>query len=119
MRGMDAVTGRALEGDAHLAQSIGRILSTPIGTRCMRRDFGSILPELIDQPFNALTRTRMYGAVAVAIGRWEKRLRPTRFTAEQLAPGQIELTVEGYRTDRPTNSFIRLTVPLRSYAAAA
>lgn len=119
MIGMDATTGRVLEGDDHLAQSIGIILSTPLGTRTMRRDFGSALLELIDQPFNALTRMRMFAAIAVALDRWEPRLKLSRCTVRQLdAPSRIEVTVEGVRTDRPQpNSFTRLTLPLQLAAA--
>ena len=75
---MSAATGRAIDGEAHLRQSIADILTTPIGTRVMRRDYGSLLPELIDQPFNGATRVRGYGATATAISRWEPRLRLTR-----------------------------------------
>ena len=50
MIGTHAATGKRLEGNAHLAQSIADILTTPLGTRLMRHDYGSLLPELIDQP---------------------------------------------------------------------
>src|SRR3546814_12586651 len=43
MIGVDRATGQRLDGNDHLAQSIGDILSTPIGTRVMRRDYGSML----------------------------------------------------------------------------
>ncbi|RBI37029.1 baseplate assembly protein, partial [Xanthomonas oryzae pv. oryzae] len=33
MIGVDAITGRVIEGEQHLAQSIACILTTPIGTR--------------------------------------------------------------------------------------
>jgi hypothetical protein len=57
MIGMDAVTGKPMYDTAHLSQSIGDILSTPIGSRVMRRDYGSALFELVDAPGNALTIT--------------------------------------------------------------
>jgi uncharacterized protein len=119
MIGMDRLAGKRLSGDAHLAQSIGTILSTPIGTRVMRRDFGSLLFELIDQPFNAMTRLRMFAATAVALARWEPRIRLTRVTVEQGSePRQVIATIEGTRTDGAApNSFARLTIPL-SFAAA-
>ena len=43
-------TGRlpVLEANAHLNQSIADILTTPIGTRVMRPDYGSNIPRLID-----------------------------------------------------------------------
>lgn len=115
MRGMSADTGRAIEGLKHLQQSIADILTTPIGTRVMRRDYGSLLPELVDQPFNGATRARLYGATASALMRWEPRLRLTRV---QISPGQepgrFTLDLEGRRTDVPGPSeYTRLTVPLR------
>lgn len=53
MNGMDATTGKPLSGDAHLAQSVADILTTPIGSRVMRRSYGSLIPSLIDAPINA------------------------------------------------------------------
>ena len=55
MRGMDANTGRALSGVDHLKQSVRDILTTPIGSRVMRRDYGSRLFDLIDNPGNPET----------------------------------------------------------------
>jgi phage baseplate assembly protein W len=114
MRGMNAVTGKALEGLEHLAQSIACILTTMIGTRVERRDFGSLLPALIDQPFNGATRTRLYGATATALIRWEPRIR---LSSVSITPGtqvgQFILAIEGRRTDAPPASdYTRLTLPL-------
>jgi phage baseplate assembly protein W len=55
MRGIDANTGKALSGLAHLRQSVTDILSTPIGSRVMRREYGSQLFRLIDAPLNRST----------------------------------------------------------------
>ncbi len=52
MRGMSNKTGKELEGIEHLKQSIIDILTTPIGSRIMRREYGSRLFELIDRPIN-------------------------------------------------------------------
>lgn len=111
---MNAATGRPLEGDAHLAQSIADVLMTPIGSRVMRRDYGSLLPELIDQPFNGATRVRLYGAAATALARWEPRLRVTRLAISSAgAAGAFLLELEGRRVDVPAMDFTRLTLPLR------
>ena len=120
MIGMDRVTGKRLEGDAHLVQSIGDILSTPLGTRLARRDYGSLLFELIDAPFNAATRLRLYAATAIALARWEPRIRLSRvaITAGD-SIGEAVIQIEGARTDVATPSnFARLTIPLRLVAAA-
>ena len=115
LNGMHAATGRPLAGDAHLAQSIDDILSTPIGTRCCLRDYGSSLADLIDQPLNGLTRLRVFAATAVALARWEPRLRLTRVAfASAGADGQAVITIDGERTDRPAP--VRLAIPLSIYA---
>lgn len=117
MMGMDAATGRPLAGAAHLAQSIARILSTPVGSRVMRREFGSMLPALVDQPFNAATRTRMYGATATALMRWEPRLRLTSVAIDAgSTPGTFTVSIHGRRTDLPhQNELETFTVPLSSH----
>lgn len=84
MIGMDSVNGGTAEGTAHLVQSIRDVLTTPIGSRIQRRDYGSLLPELIDQPFNDHTRLQLLGATATALMRWEPRMRLTRVA---LTPG--------------------------------
>ena len=115
MIGVSRTTGKALSGDAHLAQSIGDILTTPIGTRVMRRDYGSGLAGLIDAPLNALTRLRLYAAAALAIHRWEPRLAVDRFAFEGdgagLAGGAVTLRIDGHRTDRP-GATASLSIPL-------
>ena len=52
MRGTNAYTGRELDGINHLRQSITDIFNTRVGTRVMRRDYGSDLPNLIDNPYD-------------------------------------------------------------------
>ncbi|WP_312571370.1 GPW/gp25 family protein [Stutzerimonas balearica] len=117
MIGMSATTGRTITGAAHLAQSIADVLTTPIGSRVMRREYGSLLPDLIDAPFNDATRLQAYAAVAMALMRWEPRIRLSRVQlslGEQ--PGQAYLDVEGSRTD--SNEPLSLRVPLTLGAAA-
>lgn len=114
MIGTHAATGKRLDGMGHLAQSIADILTTPLGTRLMRHDYGSLLPELIDQPFNNTTRLRMYGAVAVALQQWEPRITLTRVGIEAgTAPGSLALEIEGQLTISPKASeYARLSIPL-------
>lgn len=114
MTGMDRGTGMPLGGEAHLRQSIADILSTPIGTRVGRRDYGSLLPELIDQPVTPSSILRLYAATALALSRWERRLRLKRVTLSPGSrPGAVSLVIEGQRTDGASaNSRTRLTIPL-------
>ena len=113
MNGMDARTGAPLTGIEHLRQSIADILSTPIGTRVARRDYGSLLAELVDQPMNALGRMRLMAATALAIQRWEPRVTLSAVLIEQTGPGAFSAQLDGRRTDvTGPNARTRLTVPL-------
>ncbi|MEY2883392.1 MAG: phage baseplate assembly protein [Pseudomonadota bacterium] len=117
MQGMSRYSGRLLGGDSHLAQSIADILTTPIGSRVMRRDYGSLLFELVDQPDNPRTRLRLFAAIAVALAKWEPRLRLTRIGYTRPAPGTLSVSIEGNRTDSAADpaatSLARLTLPLK------
>ena len=94
--GMNAGTCAALSGVGHLQQSVATILRTPVGSRVQRRSFGSLLPELIDQPDNQGTRVRVYAAVAGALMRWEPRLRISRVQLHSGAtPGTAEIVLHG------------------------
>ncbi len=64
MRGMSATSGKELEGLDHLKQSIIDILTTPIGSRIMRREYGSRLLELVDRPINRDFSLEIYAAIA-------------------------------------------------------
>ena len=94
---MNRNTGRAVTGLEHLRQSVADILTTPVGSRVMRRDYGSLVPELIDQPDNETTQVRLFSAVAGALMRWEPRLRLSRVATARDAtqPGAVVLTIEG------------------------
>lgn len=119
MMGMDARTGQALSGDAHLAQSIADILTTPIGTRLMRRSYGSRLPDLIDAPANAATRVQLYAATATALLRWEPRLTVKRVTLSVVdaMTGRWVLDLIGTRSE--TGEPVDLSVPVTLGTARA
>jgi phage baseplate assembly protein W len=91
MIGMNSKTGAALDGLDHLRQSITDILSTPIGSRVMRRDYGSRLYSLVDAPISRSTILEIYTAVAEAIDRWEPRIALDQIEITSAAPGRIEL----------------------------
>lgn len=98
-RGLNATTGRAIEDIEHIRQSVRDILTTPVGSRVMRRDYGSLLPELIDQPLNGSTLLKAYAATVLALLKWEPRLRITRVRFGADATGQLTVDLEATRTD--------------------
>jgi len=96
MIGIDNQTGKALAGLDHLKQSIRDILTTPLGTRVMRRDYGSRLFELIDAPMAGIT-IDIVAAVGEALDRWEPRFRLERVTLDAAdETGRLALTLTGY-----------------------
>lgn len=94
MIGMSATSGRRLETLDHLRQSIRDILTTPIGSRVMLREYGSLLFALIDAPMDKATVLDIIQATAGAIGRWEPRVRVERVEVSDMVPGQIELNID-------------------------
>lgn len=108
---MNETTGGQLNALAHLRQSIRRILTTPLGSRVMRRDFGSLLPELIDQPLNPVTRQRVLAATVDALRRWEPRLVIRRVRLQLGDAGQLTVDIEGYR--RQLGDSVSMAIPLR------
>lgn len=92
---MNAETGRSLSGIEHLRQSVQDILTTPIGSRVMRREYGSVLFELMDAPLSRALLADIYAATAEALDRWEPRYRLVRVRAAELGSGHVTLDLEG------------------------
>ena len=96
MQGMHRDTGKLISDKKHLRQSIGIILTTPIGSRVMRPGFGSELPSLVAAPMTANTDLRIYAAVLDALNRWEPRLITENVQiVNRTADGELELKLTG------------------------
>jgi Bacteriophage baseplate protein W len=61
-------------GNDDIAEAINLILSTPIGQRFMRPEFGSRIHELVFAPMNASTFGTARHYVEEALGYWEPRI---------------------------------------------
>lgn len=108
---MNRHTGGTIDTVSSIAQSMTDILATRIGTRVMRREYGSLLPELVDHPFNDIIRLLVYAATVMALMRWEPRVSLSRvqFLGATLQ-GQSSLDIEGSIVD--SNQPLNLSVPL-------
>jgi phage baseplate assembly protein W len=95
MKGMSRENGKYLNDLEHLKQSIGDILTTPIGSRVMRREYGSNLFYLVDRPVNRDFLQQIYAAVAEALERWEPRLNLKKVTVDEVKDGRITLSLSG------------------------
>jgi phage baseplate assembly protein W len=95
MIGVNNRTGKALDGMEHLKQSVQDILTTPLGTRVMRREYGSRLFELIDAPINSSTIINIVSATTAALAKWEPRILVERVLIDDAdATGRLALTIQ-------------------------
>lgn len=93
-KGVDRSNGQAIESLEHLKQSLHDLLTTAVGSRVMRRDYGSVLPFLVDQPMNPRTLMQMRAAIVHCLTKWERRVTPiTIFIKGSLLTG-IDITIE-------------------------
>lgn len=120
MTGLSSSNGRAITSDSddYVRRSVADVLTTPIGSRVMRRDYGSYLPLLVDQPMNAITRLKLYGATALALIRFHRR---SRLKAVQLTTDgpSAALQLELVRTDLPRPRALSVALPFSALRSAA
>lgn len=119
--GINHETGQVLRDFDHVVQSIRVILTTPIGSRVMRREFGSEVFDLVAKPLTARVILAVYAAAVTAIARWEPRYSVTgcRLTRAG-ADGVITLEFDGVYFPRghlgdftPDTTNTRVVIPLR------
>lgn len=108
--GMNRENGSALSDADHVRQSVRDILLTPLGARVMRRNYGSLLSALIDQPQNEALRLQIMAACYVALLRWEPRITLTGISFEPAFDGSMVVELSGNRSD--TLQPFSLTVPV-------
>lgn len=111
---MNRDTGKAIDDVDHIHQSIRDILTTPVGSRVMRRAYGSILPDLIDQPANPANRLRLMNATVMAIIKWEPRVLVNSVSLALAMDGQVRIDLEATRRDgQRAGRRINISVPIQ------
>ena len=118
MTGINRSTGKLMAESEHIRQSIADILLTPLGSRVMRRDYGSDLPFLLDQPFNGTTQQLCIAAASDALQRWETRLQLSRVAFVQGTGGSSQiLQIEGTLVNSDQAYSTEVQVSLGGYSA--
>ncbi|WP_034950922.1 GPW/gp25 family protein [Erwinia oleae] len=107
--GMSQTTGRTLTDVEHISQSLSDILRTPVGSRVMRRDYGSLLSLMIDQPQTAALELQIMAACYMAILKWEPRVTLSAVTIERQLSGQMVVNLTGVRE---SGESLSLTLPV-------
>ncbi|EBP6683504.1 TPA_asm: baseplate assembly protein [Salmonella enterica subsp. salamae serovar 58:d:z6] len=108
--GMNRNTGIGISDSEHISQSMRDILLTPVGSRVMRREYGSLLSALIDMPQNPALRLQIMVACYSAIQKWEPRIRLISISFERGDTGEMYVDIIGMRTD--TGVSVSTTVSL-------
>ncbi|SMB82400.1 hypothetical protein SAMN05660772_02096 [Pasteurella testudinis DSM 23072] len=88
---------------AHIRQSIADILQTAVGTRIQRREYGSILPMLLDRPISHALALQIAAASIVALQRWEPRIDITAFAVQFAEESKYRLTADISATTKNGN----------------
>ena len=108
MIGMDRHTGLPISGIDHLMQSIEDILTTPLGARLMRPEYGSTIRRFVDLPVSEGWKSAVQAEAARALKRWEPRLELTRVQVTSVLNGRITFRLSGiYKGD---NELLEVTV---------
>jgi hypothetical protein len=111
MAGINRDAGGALDGWQHVRQSIIDILTTPIGTRVMRRDYGARLLDLLDKPQNYAIVAEATLLIAQALSRWEPRFMLSKVDIVGASPGQLVIDIAGIYI--PDGHLRKVTVTVR------
>lgn len=93
--GISNITSAQLAKRAHIAQSVHDILTTPVGSRIKRRDYGSHIFDLIDSPVNQTGAAQIIAATADAIERWEPRIDLISASIVPSASGKAVISIVG------------------------
>lgn len=108
---MSNITGGSLDGLAHLRQSITDILSTPLGSRVMRREYGSRLFQRIDAPITGELIAEIYSDVVEALFNCEPRVEVNKISLVSISGGHIVLDLDLiYKPTGETVKFENLTI---------
>ncbi len=92
---INRATGKNITRNEHIQQSILDILTTRLGTRVMRREYGSLLPDLVDKPSNDETLMQMMSATVIALAIWEPRITATYVNfSETTMQGVLNIEIE-------------------------
>lgn len=108
--GLDRTSGRSLTDVDHIRQSISDILRTPMGSRVMRRDYGSLLFDMLDQPQTPALALQIQVACYMALLQWEPRITLSAVTAERQFDGKMVVNLTGQLAS--TGESLSLTLPV-------
>ncbi|MEZ0583265.1 GPW/gp25 family protein [Erwinia sp. STN24] len=108
--GMNPVgTGLLTDAD-QLWSAVRDVLTTPLASRIMRREYGSLIPDLLDEPQNDVTRLRCMSAAVIALARWEPRIALNAIDIAWSKTGAVTAELSGIITETMQTAATSLTL---------
>ncbi|WHU03666.1 GPW/gp25 family protein [Sphingomonas sp. NIBR02145] len=104
---MDRFTGKPLERDKHIPQSIDDILSTPKGTRIMRRDYGATYLNQDGSARTGLQGDDVAEEATALLAEYEPRIRVYGVSATMIGGTPSSITVEYADNEDTTGRTLR------------
>lgn len=93
---IDRYSGKLIDENAHIRQSVIDIITTRIGERVMRREYGTILLDVIDAPMNEILVMQLMSSIFMALNEYEPRIEVAScFIDSAEVDGTLEIVVEG------------------------
>lgn len=109
---MSRYNGSELTEIEHIKQSLEDIASTPIGSRLMRREYGTLIANLIDQPISEALYLKIYSTLYSAYVRWEDRIDISQINVAELNNGKLVLDIIGFLKTNGDETNMSITVQL-------
>ena len=98
-------------GPDRVQDAIWIILSTAVGERQMREDFGAGVNDYVFQSNSDVVRAQLKAAVSAALAQWEPRITNVNVSVQQgTEPSQVLIVVD-YQISS-TNELFNLVYPL-------
>lgn len=98
MVGIDRNTGKLIERDAHIRQSIDVILKTPVGTRVMRHEFGFDALNEDGSPKPDIAESEIISSALRALKTYEPRITVTKIQPSIDGSGFLQ-SIDVYYSD--------------------
>lgn len=98
-------------GPDRIQDAIWIILSTSLGERVMREDFGAGVNDYVFQSNSDVVRAQLAAAVSAALAQWEPRITQVNVSVQQgTEPSQVLIVID-YQISS-TNELFNLVYPL-------
>lgn len=108
--GMNPDSTGLLTDTDQLWNSVRDVLTTPLGSRVMRRDYGSLIPDLLDEPQNEVTRLQCMSAAVIALTQWEPRVSLNGINISYSKEGAVTAELVGIITETMQTAGTLLTL---------